>query len=187
MPHGMSPTKRKRKHTDGSKTHEKMFNIGKYWCCSVVKSCPTLCDRMDFSMPDSSALHYLLEFVQSHVHWVSDAIQPSHPLLPSSPPVLSLSQHLSLSQWVSGQSIGASASASVLPMNIQGWVPLGWTGLISLQSMGPLRVFSISSSTTTQKHQFFGTQLSFWSNSLTFVRRLKNKCIIRTFICLERK
>ena len=58
-----------------------------------------------------------------------------------------------------GQSIGASAS--VLPMNIQGWFPLGLTGLISLQSLG-LRVFF---NTTVQKHQFFGAQLSLWSNS----------------------
>ena len=61
-----------------------------------------------------------------------------------------------------GQSIGASASASVLPMNIQGWFPLGWTGKISLQSKGLSRVFS---NTTVQKHQFFGAQLSLWSNS----------------------
>ena len=56
-----------------------------------------------------------------------------------------------------GQSIGASASASVLPMNIQDWFPLGWTGWISLQSKGLSRVFS---NTTVQKHQFFSTQLS---------------------------
>ena len=56
-----------------------------------------------------------------------------------------------------GQSIGASASVSVLPMNIQGWFPLGWTGWISLQSKGLSRVFS---NTTVQKHQFFGAQLS---------------------------
>ena len=61
-----------------------------------------------------------------------------------------------------GQSIGASPSASVLPMNIQDWFPLGWTGWISLQSKGLSRVFS---NTTVQKHQFFGTQLSLWSNS----------------------
>ena len=63
-----------------------------------------------------------------------------------------------------GRSIGASASASVLPMNIQGWFPLGLTGLISLQSKGLSRVFS---STTVQKHQFFGAQLSLRSNSYT--------------------
>jgi len=61
-----------------------------------------------------------------------------------------------------GQSIGVSASALVLPMNIQDWFPLGWTGLISLQSKGLSRVFS---NTTVQKHQFFGTQFSLWSSS----------------------
>ena len=61
-----------------------------------------------------------------------------------------------------GQSTGVSATASVLPMNIQDWFPLGWTGWISLQSKGPSRVFS---NTTVQKHQFFSTQLSLWSNS----------------------
>ena len=64
----------------------------------------------------------------------------------------------------SGQRIGASVSASVLPMNIQGWFPLGLTGLISLQSKGLSRVFS---STTVQKHQFFSTQPSLWSNTHT--------------------
>ena len=63
---------------------------------------------------------------------------------------------------LSGQSIGASASASVLPMNIQDWFPLGQTDWISLQSKGLSRVFS---NTTVQKHQFFSTQLSLWFNS----------------------
>ena len=61
-----------------------------------------------------------------------------------------------------GQSIGVSFSASVLPMNIQDWFPLGWTGWISLQSKGLSRVFS---NTIVQKHQFFCTQLSLWSKS----------------------
>ena len=61
-----------------------------------------------------------------------------------------------------GQSVGVSASVSVLPMNIQDWFPLGLTGWISLQSKGLLRVFFNS---TVQKHQFFGTQFSLWSNS----------------------
>ena len=61
-----------------------------------------------------------------------------------------------------GQSIGASASASVLPMNIQDWFPLGWTSLISLQSKGLSRVLS---NTIVQKHRFFGSQFSLWSNS----------------------
>ena len=82
--------------------------------------------------------HHLPEFAQVHVHWISDAIQLSYPLLPSSPAAFNLSQHqgLPVSQlFVSGgQIIGASASVSVLPMSIQGWFPLGLTGLILLSN-----------------------------------------------------
>ena len=82
-------------------------------------------------------------------------------LLPSIPPSIRVfSNESTLSSG--GQSIGVSASASVLPMNIQDWSPLGWTDWISLQSKGLSRVFS---STTIQKHQFFGTQVSSQSNS----------------------
>ena len=82
-------------------------------------------------------------------------------LLPS---IFPISGSFQMSQLFTsnGQSIGASASASVLPMNIQGWFPLGWTGRISLQSKGLSRVFS---NTTVQKHQFFGAQPSSQSNS----------------------
>ena len=96
----------------------------------------------------------------SCLHWVGDAIQPSHPLSSLSPPSFNLSQHQGLFKWVftsGGQSFGVLASASVLPMNIQNWLPLGWTCWISLQSKGLSRVFS---NTTVQKHQFFGAQLS---------------------------
>ena len=115
-----------------------------YCWCLVAKSRPTPCECMDCSTPGFSVLPCLLEFIQTHVLWVSDAVQPSHLLLPSSP-ALSLSQHQDLFQWVgsftsSGQGIGASASTPVLPMNIQGWYPLGLTGLISLQSKGLSRV-----------------------------------------------
>ena len=86
------------------------------------------------------------EFVQAHGRWVGNAIKPSHPLSLPSPLAFNLSQHQGFFQWVSSslpgcQSIGASASASVLPMNIQDWFPLGLTGLISLQSKGLSRVF----------------------------------------------
>ena len=64
-------------------------------CCSVAKSYLTLCNPMDCSMPGFPVLHHLLEFAQTHVHWVGDAIQPSHPLWPPSPPALNLSQHQS--------------------------------------------------------------------------------------------
>ena len=67
-------------------------------CCSVAKSCLTLCDPMDCSKLGSSVLHCLPEFTQIHVHWVSDAIQPSHPLLPLPPLAFSLSQHQGLFQ-----------------------------------------------------------------------------------------
>ena len=65
-------------------------------CCSAAQSCPTLCDPMGCSTPALSALHSVLEFVQTHIHRVDDAIQPSHPLSPPSPPDLSLSQHQGL-------------------------------------------------------------------------------------------
>jgi len=65
-------------------------------CYSVSKSCPTLCSFIDSNTPGFSALHYLPEFAQTHVHWVSDAIQPSHPLLPSPPFAFNLSQHQGL-------------------------------------------------------------------------------------------
>ena len=132
---------------------------------SVTQSCPTLYNPMNHSTPGLPVHHHLPEFTQIHIHWVGDAIQPSHPLLSPSPPAPNPSQHQSLFQWVNsawgGQSIGVSASALVLPMNTQDWSPLGWTDWISLQSKGLSRVFS---STTVQKHQFFGTQLSSQSN-----------------------
>ena len=81
-----------------------------------------------------------------------------------------------------GQSTGASASASILPMNTQGWSPLGWTGWISLQSKGLSRVFS---NTTVQKHQFFGIQLSLVSPKWSVFERLKKKVIQRDFILMS--
>ena len=106
-----------------------------------------------------SAHHQLPKLAQIHVHRVSDDIQPSHPLPSPSPPAFNLSQYQGLFQWGSSsklQNIGVSASASVLPVNVQDWFPLGLTGLISLQSKG----LSIVSNTTVQKHQFFNSYLS---------------------------
>ena len=68
---------------------------------SVTQSCLTLCDPVDCSRPGLPVHHQLPEFTQTHVHWVSDAIQPSHPLLPPSPPTFNLSKHQSLFKWVS--------------------------------------------------------------------------------------
>ena len=69
-------------------------------CCSVTQLCPTLWDPMDYSMPGFSVHHQLPELAQTHVHWVSEAIQPSHPLSSPSPPDLNLSQHHGLFKWV---------------------------------------------------------------------------------------
>ena len=126
-----------------------------------------LCDPMNRSMPGLPFHHQLPESTQIHVHWVSDAIQPSYPLKSPSPHALNLSQHQGLFKWVSSSHQVAkilefSASTSVLPMNTQDWSPLGWTGWISLQCKGLSRVFS---NTTVQKHQFFGAQPYLWSNS----------------------
>ena len=143
---------------------------------SVAQSCPTLCDPMDCSTPGFPGRHQLPELMQIHVHWVSDAIQPSHLLSSPFHPTFNLSQHqgfFPMSQFASGgQSIGVSASASVLPMNIQDWFPLGLTGLISLhlrdsQESSPMPQFkSITLSAfsllycpvVTSKHDYWKNQ-----------------------------
>ena len=129
---------------------------------SVTQLCQNLCDFMERTTPGLPVHHQPPESNQTHVHWVSDAIQPSDPLSSPSPPALNLSQNQGLCQGVSSlpsgdQNIVVSASASVLLMNIQCWFPLGLTGWISLQSK---RLSSVLSNTTAQKHQFFGAQLS---------------------------
>ena len=133
---------------------------------SVTQSCLILCDPMDCSTPGFPALHHLPVFAQTHVHWVSDAIQPPHPLEPfsSCPQSFPAPGSFPMSQLCAsgGQSTGVSASTSILPMNTQDWSSLWWTGWISFQSKGLSRVFS---NTTVQKHQFFSTQLSLYSNS----------------------
>jgi len=148
-----------------------MFLKPKLWqmklCCySVTKWFPTVCDPMDCSTPGFSVPHYLLKFAQTLVHWVSDAIQPSHLLLPSSPAALSLSQHQGLSNESAlasgGQSIGVSALASVLPMNIQGLFPLRLTDSISLLPKGLKNLLYHHSSKAQifQCSSFFMVQLS---------------------------
>ena len=130
----------------------------------ITESCPTLCDPMDCSTPDLPVHQQLPEFTQTHVHWVSDAIQPSHPLSSPSPLAFNLSQHQGLFQWVSSSHQVAKVLEFQLQhqsfertMNIQDWYLLGWTGWIFLESKGLWRVFF---NTTVQKHQFFSTQLS---------------------------
>ena len=128
----------------------------------MAKLCLTRCDPLDCSMPGFPVFHPSLGVYSNSCplsRWCHPAISSS--VIPFSSYLQSFpaSGSFSMSQFFSssGQSIGVSASASVLPMNIQGWVPLGWTGWISLQSKGLSRVFS---NTTVQKHQFLGSQLS---------------------------
>ena len=127
----------------------------------LLSLCPTLCDLMDCSTLGCPVHHQLLEVTQTHVHWIGDAIQSSHPLSSPSPPTCNLSQHQGLFKWVSSLHQVAKVLEFQLQhqsfLNIQDWFPLGWTGWISLQSKGLSRVFS---NATVQKHQFFGAQLS---------------------------
>ena len=112
-----------------------LLRIRWHFCCSVTQSCPTLCDTMDCSIPGFSVLHHLTEFAQIRVHWVSDAIQPSHPLSSPSPPAFNLSQHQGLFQWVSS----SHQVAKVLELQLQHqsfqWIFQDWfpVRLISFQ------------------------------------------------------
>ena len=137
-----------------------MYSVQFSW---VTQSCPTLCDPMDRSTPGLPVHHQLPEFTQTHVDWVGDAIQPSHPLLSPSPPALNLSQHQGDSfsnesalriKWPKYWSF----SFNISPSNEH-------SGLISfmlewLDLLGSPRGSPVFSNTIFQKHQFFGAQLS---------------------------
>ena len=139
---------------------------GSYCSCSVHQSSPTLCD------PWTAALHASLSFTisQSLLKLMPiESVMPSNHLILCRPllllPLIFPSIRVFSNEsalLIRCQSIVASASASVLPLNSQGWFPLGWTGLISLLSKGLSRVFS---NITVQKHQFFGAQPSLWFSS----------------------
>ena len=137
--------------------------ITRYFPCNSVRFSRSVMsnsfDPMDCSTPGLPVQHQLPDFTQTHVHWVGDAIQLSHPLSSPSPaPNPSQHQSFPMSQLFAwgGQSTGVSALASFLPKNTQDWPALEWTGWISLQSKGLSRVLS---NTTVQKHQFFGAHL----------------------------
>ena len=119
--------------------------------CQLLSGCIQLFGTHELQHVRLPCLSLSPRVCSDSFHWVDDAIQPSHPLLPLSPPVLSLSQHQGLFQWVDSSHrvakvIRASALASVFPMNIQGWFPLGLTDLISLLSKGFSRVLQHHSS-----------------------------------------
>ena len=154
--------------------------------CSVTKSCPPLYNPKDCSTLGFPALHYLPEFAETHVHWVGEAIQPSYPLSSPSPPAFSLSQHQGLFHesvlHIRWPKYGTSASASVLPTNIQNWFPLGLTTLISLLSKGLSRVFS---STTIWRHQFFHIQAFLLSSSHIHTWLLENHSFDYMDLCRQ--
>ena len=149
-------------------------------CCSVAQLCLTSCNTMDSSTPGFLVHHYIKKMAKkkkkkdgsmdmSPFRWrwypnILSSVVRFFSCLQSFP--ASGSFPLKSVFRSCGQSIGVSTSTSVLPMNIQDWFPSGLTGLISLQSQGLSRVYS---NTTVQKNQFFGTQLSLWSNSHLYI------------------
>jgi len=130
---------------------------------SVAQSCIALCNPMDCSMAGFPVHYQLQELSQTHVHWVDDATQPSHPLLwhplllpPSIIPSIKVFSNESF-LCIRCPKYWSFSFSKVLPMNIQDWSPLGWTGWISLLFKGLSRIFS---NTRVQKQQFFLAQLS---------------------------
>ena len=135
-------------------------------CCwwSVTEFCPALCYPMDCSTPGFPVLHYLLEFAQSHVHCVGDAIQPSHPLSSPSPPALNLSQHQDLVKWVSSSHKVASFSFNISPSNEHpGLISfrMDWLDLLAVQrTLKNLLQHHSSKASILQHSAFFTVQLS---------------------------
>ena len=134
-------------------------------CCSVAKSCLTLCDPQGLQpagLPCSSPSLRVCPSSRPLSWWCHSTVSSSVTPFSSCPQSFPASGSFPRSQCFAsgGHSIGASVSASVLLMNIQGWFPLGLTGLIFLLTTGLSRVFS---STIVQKHQFFTAQPSLWS------------------------
>ena len=123
---------------------------------SVAQSCPALCNPMEAACQASLSI---TNSWSPHKPMSIESVTPSNHLIPfsSCPQSFPALGSFQMSQLFTscGQNIGVSASTSVLPLNTQDLSPLGWTGWISLQSKGLLKVFS---NTTVQKHQFFGTQ-----------------------------
>ena len=133
-------------------------------CCSVTQLCPTLCNPTDCSTPGLPVPHCLPEFAQVHVHCIGDAVQPSRPLMPSSPSALNSSQHQGLFQWV----ICLHQMTKIVELQLSpsseysGLISLkiGWFDFLAVQ--GSSRGFS---RTTVWRHQFFGILSPLWSSS----------------------
>ena len=136
-----------------------------FLCCSVAQSCLTLCDPMNYSLPGFLFLHHL-ELAQNHVHWVSDAIQPSHPLSSPSPPAFNLSQHRGLFsesvvciRWPKDWSF----SFSISPSSEYSWpisFRMDWLDLLAVQRTLKSLLQHHSSKASILQQAFFMVQLS---------------------------
>ena len=152
-------------------------------CCSIAQWCPTLCDPVDCSMPGFSVLHHLLEFAQTHVHWVSDVIQSSHPLSPPSPPALNLSQHQGLFQWIDS----SHQMAKVLQLQLQHQSFQWNSGLIPLR-MDWFHLLTVQGSKTycllVNQGTFQGTDLHFQLFLIRLIKK-KKKIALHTAVTLK--
>ena len=144
--------------------------------CYFVQFCQTHCNAMNCSMPGFPVLSHLTHFAQTHAQWVSETIEPSHPLSPSSPPAFNLSQCQGLLPWLSSSHhipTYLAFSFSVSPSHeYSGLISfrIDWFDLLAVH--WPSRVFS---NTIVQKYRFFGIQPSAWPNSHIQTLLMKNK------------
>ena len=145
-------------HILGNDHHSRSSNhLFTYKLCSFAQACPALCDPMDWNMPGFPVLHYLLKFAQTHVHWVNDAIQPSHPLLPPSLAALNHSQHQGLFQWnSSSHQVDKILEVQLQHQSFQWMFRVDWFDLLAVQ--GTLKSL-LQHLGSVQKHQFFSALL----------------------------
>ena len=136
---------------------------------SVTQSCLTLCNPMDCSTPGFLVHHQLLELAQTHVHWVSDAIQPSHPLLSPSPPAFNLSQHQGLFQWVCSY---GSILVKLKHICISLLFPTYWEESVDDVFLQVQRTDRMS----TRLFYLFLAFLSIWPNELFFLLHMAFLC-----------
>ena len=145
-----------------AKTFLSMFQLICYFSSVHSLSHVQLCDPMDVSMPGFPVLHYLPEFAQTHVHWVDDAIQPSHPLPPPSPFAFNHSQHQGLFQWVS--SLHQVAKVQELQLQIHGYLLYRQTPPDS-GSWFPRAIHSTEESLKVESLTFLSVKIYFLINS----------------------
>ena len=158
------------------------------YCCSFTQSCLNLCDPIDCSTPGLPVHHHLLELAQTHVHWVGDGIQLSHPLSSRFPPTFNLPQHQGLFKWVSSSHQVAKVVEFQLQHQSFQWIlglisfRMDWLDHLAIQ--GALKSLLQHHSS---KHHFFSTQLSLWSNSHIYTRLLKKPKALTDGLDITRK